>query len=78
MSGDRQTLSERVAVAESRIAAWEAQAAIRDHKLDKMDSKLDDLISLRDKGFGVFWLASTIFGTGIVGGITALWHWLKG
>jgi hypothetical protein len=32
-----------------------------------MESKLDDLLALKNKGAGVFWLFSAIIGSGILG-----------
>lgn len=71
-------LAERTAALEARLTIYEQHASSRDQTLKEMDQKLDALISLRDKGFGAFWLASAVFGTGIVGAVTAIWHWLKG
>lgn len=32
-----------------------------------MDKKIDELIILKSKGLGAFWLASSLVGTGIIG-----------
>lgn len=47
-------------------------------KVEDMNHKLDELLALRYKGAGAFWLAATLIGTGIVGVFTQLLTWLKG
>lgn len=61
---------ERLAILETRVAAME-------HSIGSMDAKLDELLALRHKGMGAFWLASALFGTGIVGAISIAWDWLR-
>jgi len=39
------------------------------------NDKLDNLLAIRNKGIGAFWLASTLLGTGIVGLIVQLFSW---
>jgi hypothetical protein len=60
-----------------RIAAMEVRLKILEQKVDSMDAKLDELLALKYKGQGVFWLASAIFGTSIVGTIVLLTSWLR-
>lgn len=62
---------ERISVLESRLNTLERQ-------LEGMDKKLDDLLILRYKGAGAFWLAATLIGTGIVGAISQLFTWFRG
>lgn len=45
---------------------------------DEANSKLDDLLALRNKGAGVFWLIATLVGTGIVGGAWQVLSYLFG
>lgn len=47
-------------------------------EFDAVNKKLDDLLTLRSKGIGAFWLASVLFGTGLVGGLIAFFNWLIG
>ncbi len=61
-----------------RLTALETDMKHMSATLDEIDAKLDGLISLRDKGAGMFLLASALFGSGIVGAVTAMWHWWKG
>lgn len=61
---------ERIATLEVRLSAVEA-------KQDEINAKLDDLLAMRNKGIGAFWLASTLLGTGIVGFIVQLISWWK-
>ena len=43
-----------------------------------MDEKLTAIVSLKDQGRGVLWLLGIIWASGVLGGLVALWHWLKG
>jgi len=61
-----------------RIASMEVRIKSLEDKVDSMDSKLDELLALRYKGAGAFWLATAILGTGIVGALSQFLHWLKG
>jgi len=38
----------------------------------EMNQKLDELLALRNKGIGAFWLASALVGTGIIGVIISI------
>ena len=51
------------------------QAARDRHETNK---KLDELLALRHKGVGAFWLASSLVGTSIVGTVIMLIEWLRG
>ena len=42
-----------------------------------INSKLDSLLILRQKGAGAFWLASLLMGTGIVGFFNALMDYFR-
>jgi len=44
---------------------------------ESVDGKLDELLELRNKGIGAFWLVSTIIGGGFVGAVITLLNWLK-
>lgn len=57
-----------------RIAAMEVKLAVVEEKVDRMDEKLDQLLELRYKGAGAFWLASAILGTGIIGFFAKIFH----
>jgi hypothetical protein len=61
-----------------RITAVEVRLSALEEKVDKMDGKLDQLLQLRYKGAGAFWLASALIGTGIVGFITQVFHFFGG
>jgi hypothetical protein len=67
-----------------RITALEIQVAnlVKVHEEDslrrrELTNKLDDLLAMRNKGIGAFWLASTLLGTGIVGFIVQLISWWR-
>lgn len=62
------TEAERIMALEVRVLdLLEGQA--------EMNKKLDDLLQIKYKGIGAFWLASTIIGTGIIGLITQFSQW---
>lgn len=65
------TTLERLAVLETKVsAAAENQ--------EQMLEKLDSLLTLRNRGMGVFWLLSSLIGTGIVGYITEFVTYFRG
>jgi len=61
---------ERIMALEVRVAEVQRQQAV-------INDKLDELLDMRNKGIGAFWLASTLLGTGIVGFIVQFISWLK-
>lgn len=61
---------ERIAVLEHRLGTIEVEQK-------QILSKLDELLVLRNKGMGAFWLAAALFGTGIVGTIISLIQYMK-
>lgn len=60
-----------------RNTALEVQ--VQDLRVDVqvMTKKIDDLLALRNQGAGVFWFASVIFGTTLLGLITMVIGWIK-
>jgi hypothetical protein len=50
-----------------RITALEVQVAAMQKTQLEINDKLDELLTLRNKGIGAFWLASALIGTGFVG-----------
>jgi len=64
--------------AEERLALLEYKDELKERTLEAMDQKLDELLALRQKGMGAFWVASSILGTGIIGAIALVVQWLKG
>jgi len=61
-----------------RITAVEVKVEDLVKKVETMDHKLDQLLDLKSKGMGAFWLASLILGTGIMGMFASLITWFKG
>lgn len=64
--------------AEERLALLEYKDELKERTLEAMDQKLDELLALRQKSMGAFWVASSILGTGIIGAIALVVQWLKG
>lgn len=60
-----------------RITALETTVAGLSADVQSMEAKLDDLLALRNKGAGAFWLATTLFGTTVIGILATLLNWFK-
>lgn len=56
----------------------EVRLAALERAVDGIDNKMDDLLALRNRGVGVFWLVSGLLGTGIVGMFFQLISWIRG
>ena len=61
-----------------RLAVLEHRVNNIDQKLTAIDTKITELLELRSKGMGAFWVASLLFGTGIFGLVTTMISWMKG
>lgn len=61
-----------------RITALEVQVGILVDELKETNKKLGDLVALRHKGAGVFWLFSSIFGASLIGVGSMVIGWFKG
>ncbi len=64
------TQAERITALEVRMTQVQAQQK-------EINDKLDDLLAMRNKGIGAFWLASTLLGTGIAGFIVQIISWWR-
>lgn len=60
-----------------RIAALEVRVSDMQKQQQEINNKLDELLAMRNKGIGAFWLASGLLGTGIVGFIVQLIEWIR-
>lgn len=60
-----------------RISILELEVKMLRTELSLMNTKLDDLLRLRYKGMGAFWLATALVGTGILGVVTQLFGWIN-
>lgn len=65
------TEGERLAVLEYQVS----QLIIQNTELNK---SVKDLLELRTKGMGAFWLASSLLGTGIIGTLFLVINYFKG
>lgn len=76
------TQSERLVSVEVEVR--ELKKAFEEHKTEtknnftEINEKLDDLLALRNKGAGVFWLASGLLGAGLLSGFWQFVAWLRG
>jgi hypothetical protein len=60
-----------------RIAAVEVRIKSLEDKVESMDAKLDELLTLKYKGQGAFWLATGLFGTGIAAFFLQVLAWFR-
>jgi hypothetical protein len=61
-----------------RLATLEAQQKATNTRQQEILDKLDELLGLRNKGVGAFWVISAITGTGLIGLLLSILEWLKG
>lgn len=62
----------------ARLAVLEHRINAIDNEIKTVNTKLDELLQLRSKGMGAFWLASLLVGTGIFGFFVTMMNWMKG
>lgn len=62
---------------QERLAILEYKTSEQAKELESINRKLDELLELRSKGLGAFWLASGLLGTGIIGALFTLAQWMK-
>lgn len=61
-----------------RLAILELKVQNTATDIQGINTKLDELLQLRQKGLGAFWLASALVGTGVMGFVTWVIDILKG
>lgn len=61
-----------------RLAVLEEKTRVIDETQKEIVAKLDQLLGLKHKGVGAFWVMSAITGTGIIGVVYSFIDWLKG
>lgn len=69
----------------SRLATLEAEARETRKSTEKLeakmtgiDDKLDEILSLKHKGMGAFWLATSLAGIGSISIFAQIIQWFKG
>lgn len=72
------TQGERITALEIQVGymAQELEKAVE--KMSENNEKLEELVSLKNRGMGAFWLASTVLGAGVVGILMQLFSWFRG
>lgn len=61
-----------------RIARLEEKVSELDIKMERIENKLDELLELKNKGAGAFWLVSLIVGSGIITVLIEGVRWFTG
>lgn len=72
------TENERILLLEYKDTLRAVELQDMTQELKETNKKLDELLTLRNKGVGAFWLASALLGSGIVGSAVLIIDWLKG
>lgn len=76
------TVEERVAVLEAKVDLLSVQVSAHAEETRgeyrTLESKLDDLLALKNKGMGAIWLASALIGSGLIGLVSMFVNWMKG
>lgn len=70
--------AQRIAVLEVKVENLIAEQKEMVSVQTSIDTKLSELLELKSKGLGAFWLASTLMGTGLLGLVVALVNWMRG
>jgi len=60
-----------------RIARVEERVENLEKTMHRVEDKLDELLAIRYKGAGAFWLASILFGTSIMGAFFTFMNWWR-
>lgn len=60
-----------------RLAQLEIKMTDVKVDVENIDSKLDHIIALRNRGEGVFWFLTAVGGSGVVAWIITLLDWIK-
>lgn len=69
-------------LARMEVEVSELKKSFEEHKLDTkeefsaINKKLDDVLALRNKGAGIFWFLSLLFGSAGIAGFIQLLHYL--
>jgi hypothetical protein len=57
--------------------SFEEHKTFTTNEFKDLNTKLDELLTLRNKGIGAFWLISSLVGTGIIGLMFQFTSWFK-
>ena len=60
-----------------RIAALETEVTNLKEEVREMNRKLDNLLALKNKGAGAFWLGGILFGTSLAAFLTYVLSWFR-
>ena len=60
-----------------RIARLEERVEKLEEAMGRVEDKLDQLLTLKDKGAGAFWLVGIIAGSGVVTLLVNALHWFR-
>lgn len=71
------TQGERITAVEVEVSHLRNEVYDLRQEIKSNNEKLDKLLTLQHKGMGAFWLASALFGSGIIGAAVAAFGWFK-
>lgn len=70
---------------DDRAVEWAGRIAVLEHKVEQVskelgsiEGKLDELLDLRNKGMGAFWVGSSLFGVALLALGTMIKGWFGG
>lgn len=71
------TQGERIAAVEVEVTHLRNEVYDLRSELKTTNEKIDKLLALQNKGMGAFWIASALFGSGLVGAAVSAFNWFK-
>ena len=71
-------MTERVTRLETEVKQVLVNQGEMKGAIEDVHVKLDDLLALKNKGLGAFWLASALAGTGVVSFFWWIIDWVRG
>lgn len=60
-----------------RVRTIEVQQTDLKSTVDSIDAKLDELLALKNKSMGVFWLASILIGAAFTAALSFITDWFR-
>lgn len=72
------TQGERLSTLEAQVSHLVRELQETNIRFREINDKLAELLALKHKGTGFFWLATTLFGTSLLGVVTSIMSWYRG
>ena len=72
-----EVFSDKLMAHEGRISALESLIKSYKEDMENIEAKLDQLLTLKNKGAGAFWLVTIIASSGVLGILGTIFDWFK-